>query len=210
MRVPVVIYASPKLLGFRRDKTLEQARNVACLPGIVKASYVMPDGHQGYGFPIGGVAAFDPDRASSRPAASATTSTAASGCSARISRKRTFAPSAEELLAAIFEEVPAGAGKEGITRLSRSVLKEILAGARNGPSRTGTGRRGRPRADRRTRPDADPSAGRFRSGPSSAGFPSSARSARATIFSRSRRSRRSSTRPRPGPSGSTTPDGSRS
>ena len=42
-------------------KFFEQAANVAALPGIVKASYVMPDAHWGYGFPIGGVAAFDPE-----------------------------------------------------------------------------------------------------------------------------------------------------
>jgi tRNA-splicing ligase RtcB len=59
MRVPAVIYASSRLLDdIRRDMTLSQARNVACLPGIERMSYVMPDGHQGYGFPIGGVAAF--------------------------------------------------------------------------------------------------------------------------------------------------------
>ena len=61
------------------DKVYEQAVNVATLPGIVKASYVMPDAHWGYGFPIGGVAAFDRGRraASCRPAASASTSPAA-------------------------------------------------------------------------------------------------------------------------------------
>jgi tRNA-splicing ligase RtcB len=62
MKVPAVIYASARLLeDIRRDQTLGQARNVACLPGIQGRSYVMPDAHQGYGFPIGGVAAFDPD-----------------------------------------------------------------------------------------------------------------------------------------------------
>ena len=60
MKVPARIYASRKLLeSVRGDATLEQARNVACLPGIERMSYVMPDAHQGYGFPIGGVAAFD-------------------------------------------------------------------------------------------------------------------------------------------------------
>ncbi len=50
------------LLRDMDDKVLVQASNVAKLPGIVQASYVMPDGHWGYGFPIGGVAAFDPDQ----------------------------------------------------------------------------------------------------------------------------------------------------
>ncbi|WP_297497734.1 RtcB family protein [Thermococcus sp.] len=60
MRVPGRVYADDQLIEkMKNDKTLEQAVNVAMLPGIYKYSIVMPDGHQGYGFPIGGVAAFD-------------------------------------------------------------------------------------------------------------------------------------------------------
>src|SRR3974390_3434490 len=62
MRVPAVIYADENLIGDMDDKVFEQAVNVAMLPGIVQASYAMPDAHWGYGFPIGGVAAFDPNR----------------------------------------------------------------------------------------------------------------------------------------------------
>jgi len=60
MRVPAIIFASETLIRDLDDKVIEQAMNVASLPGIVHAAYVMPDGHWGYGFPIGGVAAFDP------------------------------------------------------------------------------------------------------------------------------------------------------
>ncbi len=59
MRVPAILFGSEALIRDLDDKVLEQAVHVAGLPGIVKASYVMPDGHWGYGFPIGGVAAFD-------------------------------------------------------------------------------------------------------------------------------------------------------
>ncbi len=60
MKVPAIIYASGKLLEkIKQDKTLEQVKNVSCLKGIQRASYAMPDAHQGYGFSIGGVAAFD-------------------------------------------------------------------------------------------------------------------------------------------------------
>ncbi len=62
MRVPGVIYASEALMRAMDHKVYEQAVNVASLPGIVKASYAMPDAHWGYGFPIGGVAAFDPEQ----------------------------------------------------------------------------------------------------------------------------------------------------
>ena len=80
MRVPARIYATEEMIAqIVRDKAPQQAANVAHLPGIVTASLAMPDIHWGYGFPIGGVAAFDLDAESSRPAASATTSTAACG-----------------------------------------------------------------------------------------------------------------------------------
>jgi tRNA-splicing ligase RtcB (3'-phosphate/5'-hydroxy nucleic acid ligase) len=62
MRVPAVLYADEGLIAEMDDKVLEQIGNVASLPGIVDAAYTMPDAHWGYGFPIGGVAAFDPDQ----------------------------------------------------------------------------------------------------------------------------------------------------
>ena len=61
MRVPAVLYADDALIDAMDDKVLEQAANVATLPGIVRASFALPDAHWGYGFPIGGVAAFDPE-----------------------------------------------------------------------------------------------------------------------------------------------------
>jgi len=61
MRVPGILYADEALLRDMDDKVFTQLSNVACLPGIVGAAYAMPDAHWGYGFPIGGVAAFDPD-----------------------------------------------------------------------------------------------------------------------------------------------------
>ncbi|MFH1258077.1 MAG: RtcB family protein, partial [Candidatus Micrarchaeota archaeon] len=62
MKVPVRAVSTREMLDkMMTDRTLGQAKNVASLPGILEASYVMPDGHEGYGFPIGGVAAFDPD-----------------------------------------------------------------------------------------------------------------------------------------------------
>src|SRR5512143_608853 len=61
MRVPAVIFADAALMREMDDKVYEQVTNVATLPGIVQAAYAMPDAHWGYGFPIGGVAAFDAD-----------------------------------------------------------------------------------------------------------------------------------------------------
>jgi tRNA-splicing ligase RtcB len=60
MKVPVRVYASDKLVSkMRQDATFQQGANSACLPGIYRHSIILPDGHQGYGFPIGGVAATD-------------------------------------------------------------------------------------------------------------------------------------------------------
>ena len=127
MRVPAVVYASSRLLDdIRRDQTLAQARNVACLPGIVRASYAMPDAHQGYGFPIGGVAAFDLDGGIVSPGGVGYDI----NCGVRLLRtdytEADVTARRKELLAAIFAEVPAGVGKGGVTKLSRSVLREIL------------------------------------------------------------------------------------
>ena len=61
MRVPAIIYADHELIQAMGQKVFEQVSNVAMLPGIQQASYAMPDAHWGYGFPIGGVAAFDPE-----------------------------------------------------------------------------------------------------------------------------------------------------
>jgi tRNA-splicing ligase RtcB len=61
MRVPAVIFADEALIDGMDDKVAEQISNVASSPGIVEAAYALPDAHWGYGFPIGGVAAFDPE-----------------------------------------------------------------------------------------------------------------------------------------------------
>jgi tRNA-splicing ligase RtcB len=127
MKVPAVIYASAKLLAdVRHDMTLDQARNVACLPGIQRMSYVMPDAHQGYGFPIGGVAAFDLEDGIISPGGVGYDI----NCGVRLLRtdyrEEDVTARRKELLSEIFREVPAGVGKGGVTKLSRNVLKDIL------------------------------------------------------------------------------------
>src|SRR3989338_10122744 len=61
MLVPARTFATEKLIKEMDDGVFEQVSNVACLPGIVNYAYCMPDGHWGYGFPVGGLAAFDPE-----------------------------------------------------------------------------------------------------------------------------------------------------
>jgi len=142
MKVPAVVYSSARLLeDMRRDQTLAQARNVACLPGIERRSYVMPDAHQGYGFPIGGVAAFDPDAGVISPGGVGYDI----NCGVRLLRtdftEADVAAKSKELLAAIFEEVPAGVGKGGVTKLNRAVLRDILARGAEWAVENGYGRK---------------------------------------------------------------------
>jgi len=128
MKVPAVIYSSQNLLeGVRRDMTLKQARNVACLPGIQRKAYVMPDAHQGYGFPIGGVAAFDLEDGIISPGGVGYDI----NCGVRLLRTEYSAedvkPKLRQLLAAICREVPAGVGKAGVIRLSKRILQDVCA-----------------------------------------------------------------------------------
>jgi tRNA-splicing ligase RtcB len=128
MRVPVVIYADEPLLQNMDDKVIEQATNVASLPGIVRGSYVMPDGHWGYGFPIGGVAAFDPDLGGVVSAGgvgfdiSCGVRTMLTGLSVsdivRVQR---------ELADSLFRQIPAGVGSKGAIVLDASEMDEMLA-----------------------------------------------------------------------------------
>jgi tRNA-splicing ligase RtcB len=142
MRVPAVVYSSARLLeDIRRDQTLAQACNVACLPGIQGRSYVMPDAHQGYGFPIGGVAAFDLDSGIISPGGVGYDI----NCGVRLLRtdyaEADVTAKRKELLAEIFREVPAGVGKGGVTKLSRGVLKEILVKGAEWAVENGYGRK---------------------------------------------------------------------
>ncbi|MBD3313687.1 RNA-splicing ligase RtcB [Candidatus Woesearchaeota archaeon] len=127
MKVNGIIYASEKLLEkIKQDKTVEQASNVACLKGIQRASYVMPDAHQGYGFPIGGVAAFDLDEGIISPGGVGYDI----DCSVRLLRTELsvdeFMKKRKELIEELFSNVPAGVGKGGKIDVSRDELREAL------------------------------------------------------------------------------------
>ena len=129
MRVPAVIYASEALIRDMDDKVYEQAVNVATLPGIVKASYAMPDAHWGYGFPIGGVAAFDPD-------AGGVVSAGGVGfdisCGVRclhtgLARADILAVQ-KPLADMLYYRIPAGVGSTGAIRLGAEEMDAMLAG----------------------------------------------------------------------------------
>lgn len=128
MRVDGLIYADEKLLkDIKKDKALEQVVNVAFLPGIVGASLGMPDIHWGYGFPIGGVAATDIEKGG-------VVSPGGVGfdinCGVRLLRthltEKEVRPRLKDLVAGLFNTIPAGLGSEGEIRASVKDEKEIL------------------------------------------------------------------------------------
>ncbi len=129
MRVPAIVYASAALLAGMEDKVEVQLRNVASLPGIVTAAYGMPDAHWGYGFPIGGVAAFDPDQGGIISAGGVGYDIS---CGVRLIRTGLTAGDLErnkEALADVLaREIPAGMGSRGRVHLSPGELDAMLAG----------------------------------------------------------------------------------
>ncbi|MHB1121863.1 MAG: RtcB family protein [Ramlibacter sp.] len=129
MRVPVVIYASRPLVRDMDEKVREQAVNVASLPGIVGASYVMPDAHWGYGFPIGGVAAFDADRGGVVSAGGVGFDVS---CGVRCLHTGVsladILPVQRKLADALFQGVPAGLGSHGAIKLDDEQMHEMLTG----------------------------------------------------------------------------------
>ncbi len=128
-RSPVVLYGSEPLLASMDDKVLEQLTNVARLPGLVGPAMTMPDAHWGYGFPIGGVAAFDPELGGIISAGGVGFDIS---CGIRCLRSNLEAGQIIERLPdladALYHTIPAGVGEEGKLRLSPAELDEVLAG----------------------------------------------------------------------------------
>jgi len=127
MKVPVRIYASEKLLKrLSEDNSLQQGVNVACLPGIYKASIMLPDAHQGYGFSIGGVAALDTEKGCISPGGIGFDINCGVRLLATPLRKEDVLPRIKELLNSLFRNVPSGVGSESFIRLSDSELDSVL------------------------------------------------------------------------------------
>jgi tRNA-splicing ligase RtcB len=129
MRVPGIIFADAALMEAMDDKVLQQLVNVAALPGIVGASYAMPDAHWGYGFPIGGVAAFDPEQGGVISAGGVGFDIS---CGVRLLttglKLADIEPLKNTLADALFTSVPAGLGSHGRIELSTDDMDAMLAG----------------------------------------------------------------------------------
>ncbi len=127
MKVPVRIYADESLLQkMLSDRTIMQARNVSSIPGIVGQSIVLPDGHEGYGFPVGGVAAMDAEEGMISPGGVGYDI----NCGVRLLRtnltEQTVRSKLKELVTDLFSSIPSGVGSKGAVRLTHSELDEVL------------------------------------------------------------------------------------
>lgn len=127
MNVPVRVFASEKLLKLiQRDNSLQQGINVACLPGIQKYSYMMPDAHQGYGMSVGGVAAFPIDNGIISPGCIGFDINCGVRLLSTTLAKEEVQPKIHELLDALFKNVPSGVGEESDIRLTHEELDKVL------------------------------------------------------------------------------------
>ncbi len=133
MKVPVRIYASDSLVQkMKQDATFAQGMNVACLPGIYKQGIILPDGHQGYGFPIGGVAATDYESGVISPGGVGYDI----NCGVRVMRTNLevedIRPRIRELIDRLFVDVPTGVGRTGKISLpgNRGVDDVLRSGAK--------------------------------------------------------------------------------
>ncbi len=126
MLVPARIYATEKLLKAMDEGVFKQVTNVACLPGIQKYSYCMPDGHWGYGFPIGGVAAFDLEKGVISPGGIGFDI----NCGMRLITTnltiKEVQPKLRELIDTFFKTVPAGVGSKGFVKVNQSQFTEMM------------------------------------------------------------------------------------
>ena len=140
MRVPARIYADEELLEATfRDRTLEQLVNTATLPGVVKYVLVMPDAHQGYGLPIGGVIATRYPSGIISPGGVGYDV----NCGVRLLVSELYAEEVEpyisDLITALYRTVPSGVGKKGPIRLSYAQMDEVLREGARWPVRQGYG-----------------------------------------------------------------------
>ncbi len=128
MRVPARIYADQRLWEqISRDRTIEQLVNVATLPGVVEAAYAMPDAHEGYGFPVGGVAAFDLEEGIISPGGVGYDI----NCGVRLLASNRSAADVVSRLESLVEDlgrtIPSGAGRGGDLQMTDPELDRVFS-----------------------------------------------------------------------------------
>lgn len=126
MNVPARIFASKELLEGMDEGVFDQVTNVACLPGILKHAYCMPDGHWGYGFPIGGVAAFDPEEGVISPGGIGFDINCGMRLITTPLTEEEVRPKLKQLINLLFDKVPAGVGKRSSIRINDEQFKKLM------------------------------------------------------------------------------------
>lgn len=129
MRVPARIYSTREMLGdIQSDNAPKQAVNVAHMPGIVRASFAMPDMHWGYGFPIGGVAAFDMDEGVISPGGVGYDINCGVRLMASKLKRQDVTEHVQKLVDHLFTRVPTGVGSSGALTVSTDELRRVATG----------------------------------------------------------------------------------
>ena len=126
MRVPARIYGTEKLIREMDEAVYDQVTNVATLPGITKYALCMPDGHFGYGFPIGGVAAMDADQGVISPGGIGFDINCGMRLVTTNLTEEEVKPHLKQLVDRLYQRVPAGVGSTGFLRLSRNEFREVV------------------------------------------------------------------------------------
>ncbi|MEW6259044.1 MAG: RtcB family protein [Thermodesulfobacteriota bacterium] len=127
MRVPGIVYARMDMIeAGDGSQALQQVRNVACLPGILKASLAMPDMHWGYGFPIGGVAAFDWETGVVSPGGVGYDINCGVRLCTTALRASEIRPKLQQIVDALYRDIPCGVGSTGSIRLSHKDRRAVL------------------------------------------------------------------------------------
>ncbi len=126
MNVPATFYINDKLRDLIEEKTIQQTINMATLPGILKHSIAMPDAHMGYGFPVGGVAAFDAEEGVISPGGIGFDINCGIRVLASNFTRDEVLPKIQELLQELFDRIPCGVGRSSELKLTNEELEELL------------------------------------------------------------------------------------
>ncbi len=126
MRVPARIYGTEKLIREMDETVYEQVTNVATLPGITRYALCMPDGHFGYGFPIGGVAAMDVEEGVISPGGIGFDINCGMRLVATNLRYQEVQPFLRKLVDKLYERVPAGVGSTGFLKISKNEFRRVV------------------------------------------------------------------------------------
>jgi tRNA-splicing ligase RtcB len=141
MRVPGLLFATEELVRAMDQKVLEQVANVATLPGIQTASMAMPDAHWGYGFAVGGVAAFSPEEGVVSAGGVGFDISCGVRCLRTRLRREDVEPHKRDLAEVLFRAIPAGVGSTGRIRLGAGEMDRMLHGGARWAVEKGYGER---------------------------------------------------------------------